>query len=74
MILNAEYYKISELDSAGTLDGSEFVEVSSESGTSFDSKKISIETLSNCFVNMEFDDLQTTNKTIIGALNELASR
>jgi len=74
MILNAEYYKISELDSARALDGSEFVEVSSESGTSFDSKKISIETLSNCFVNMEFDDLQTTNKTIIGALNELASR
>ncbi len=74
MILNAEYYKISELDSAVSVGGSDFVEVSSSSGTSFDSKKISIETLSDCLVNMEFDTLETTNKTIIGALNELASR
>lgn len=71
---NEEYYKLSDLESAGAINENDLLEISSVSGDDIESKNISIEKLSEFFTTAEFQELQTESKTIIGALNELANR
>ena len=74
IMLNEEYYKLSDLESAGSINENDLLEISSVSGDDIESKNISIEKLSEFFTTAEFQELQTESKTIIGALNELANR
>lgn len=71
---NEEYYKLSSLESVGEINKNDLLEVSSATGSDLESKNISIEKLSEFFTTVEFQELQTESKTIIGALNELANR
>ena len=66
--------KISDMTSASALDESDNLEISQASGSGFASFKASILAIANKIVSgINFTSaLQTTNKTITGAINEAA--
>lgn len=65
--MQKKYYKISELEQTQELHEDDIFEVS----TNGSSKSVFAESISeNAVLNTEFPDLTTTDKTIIGAINE----
>lgn len=70
--MGQETYKISQLPEKTSADSTDLMEVSVSNGTSYDSKKISVGQIAETAMNeINYDDLNTTAKTIIGAINEL---
>lgn len=71
-------YRISDLTSAGTLNNNDLIEISAENQASqsgYSSFKATLVAIANKIINgiQYASDLQTTAKTISGAINELAA-
>lgn len=69
-----ETYKISQLPEKTSADSTDLMEVSTLVDSSYESKKISVGQIAETAMGtMTYEDLTTTAKTIVGAINELVN-
>ena len=72
--MGQENYKISQLPEKTSADSTDLMEVSTLVDSSYESKRISIGQLAETAMGtMTYEDLTTTAKTIVGAINELVN-
>ena len=72
--MGQETYKISQLPEKTSADSTDLMEVSTLVDSSYESKKISVGQIAETAMGtMTYDDLTTTAKTIVGAINELVN-
>lgn len=65
-------YKISQLQQKQSASEDDLMEISSDNGTKHDSKSATVEQVSNAIsTEFEYSELTTTNKTIVGAINDV---
>lgn len=72
--MGQENYKISQLPEKTSADSTDLMEVSTLVDSSYESKKISVGQIAETAIGtMTYEDLTTTAKTIVGAINELVN-
>jgi len=67
------FHKISQLTKKDSADRDDLLEVSTKNGTSYESKSVSVGQIADATAtSFEYDSLVTTDKTLVGAINDVA--